>query len=206
MEYLKEIKNLNKYENIKTLLLNKIKCDKKREEINQNLTIELIIKNESHLKLCPLMLKKIKKICKNDEIEYIEIADHSIIKYKYKNKENIITDRACKNDTCRYAHKEIDLRVPYCLLNLFDCCDRNNNCKYIHASKSEILNSLPEVVLTTKKYYNENKEEIFKIFYYTNCVRIYNYKNYTTSVLHLSPEDKNNIYDLMVEKYNNIKL
>jgi hypothetical protein len=44
---------------------------------------------------------------------------------------------------------------------------------------------------------------MFKIFYYTNCVRIYNYIEMETSVLHnLSTDDKNNLYELLVKEYN----
>lgn len=212
---------LKKYEIIRENLLNIIKSVNETEYENaaRELTTEMIIQNNSKLKMCPLMLKYIKKIKKEEkacgkELEYIEIQDHSNIIYKFKG-EDIVKDRSCKNDVCRFAHKETELRVPICFLYKYNSCKYHNSpngelceCKFLHTDLNDELVKLPNIVLFTKKYIsnfnkNEKEEEMFKIFYYTNCVRIYNYKEMETSVLHnLSTDDKNNLYDLLVKEYN----
>ncbi len=105
--------------------------------------------------------------------------------------------------------------MPICFLHLYKSCKYHNSpngelceCKFLHTDLNDELAKLPNVVLFTKKYianYNNSGkgEEMFKIFYYTNCVRIYNYIEMETSVLHnLSTDDKNNLYELLVKEYN----
>jgi hypothetical protein len=207
---------MQKYEIIRENLLNIIKTTNtlEYEKALTSLTTEMIIQNSSMLKMCPLMLKYIRRLKKkeienNKELEYLSIQDHSNIVYKFKNEDSEIKDRCCKNDTCRFAHKETELRVPVCILYLYKSCKYHNSplgeiceCKYLHTDLNNEMVKLPNVVLFTKKYVTPSGEEIFKIFYYTNCVRIYNYKEMETSVLHdLTVEDRDKLYEMLIEEY-----
>ena len=151
--------------------------------------------------MCPMFLKQI-KILRSDvrELEYLYLIEHSKCEYKYKNDETIYTKRLCKNDVCRYAHSEEELRIPICILNMYNCCKKGDRyCKFDH---SYDLYKLPDIILHTKQYKNKEGKEVFKIFYYTECVRIYYYSTGITSVMHISEEDKENIYDTIVKEIN----
>jgi hypothetical protein len=170
------------------------------EEASKKIDVIFLLRNNSYIKMCPMFLKQLKRLqIDKKELEYIHLLEYSKCEYKYKNDETIYKKRLCKNDLCRYAHSEEELRVPLCVLNMYDCCKKGDNfCKFDHLTDIR----LPDIVLYTKQYKNKEGQEVFKIFYYTDCVRIYYYSTGVTSVLHISDEDKEKIYDIIVEEIN----
>ena len=170
------------------------------EKAKKLVTDEFILRNNSYTKLCPIMLKEIKKIQCRSKLESFTLLSYSKCQYKYENDELMYKKRCCNNELCRYAHKEDELRTPICILNLFNCCTNESDCYFDHKQEEP-----PHIVLSVKKYTTQGKD-IFKIFYYTNCVRIYYYDTGNTSVLHLSGEERNSIYDILVQKLNEKQL
>ena len=170
------------------------------EKAKKLITDEFILRNNSYTKLCPIMLKEIKKIQSRGKLESFTLLSYSKCQYKYENDELMYKKRCCNNELCRYAHKEDELRTPICILNLFKCCSNKDECYFDHKQEEP-----PHIVLSVKKYTTLGKD-IFKIFYYTNCVRIYYYDTGNTSVLHLSGEERNSIYDILVQKLNEKQL
>ena len=186
----------------------------KYEEAKNILNPLFILRNNSYTKICPMFLKQLTRLqskIDTNELEYLNLLEHSNCEYKYFNSDTVYKSRLCKSDVCRYAHSEEELRVPLCILHFFDCCKK---CTYDHTSinntklltfdkKEEIETVLPHIILYTKQYKNEDGKEIFKIFYYTDCVRIYYYSTNITSVMHLKDEDKETIFETIVKNLNN---
>jgi hypothetical protein len=170
------------------------------EKAKKNITDEYILRNNSYTKMCPVMLKEIKKIQTKNQLESFILLSFSKCEYKYKNDKMLYKKRCCSNELCRYAHKEDELRTPLCILNLYNCCNNSEKCYFDHKQEEP-----PHIVLSVKKYTTQGKD-IFKLFYYTNCVRIYYYDTGNTSVLHLSSEERNKIYDILVQKLNEKQL
>jgi hypothetical protein len=172
----------------------------KLEKAKEYITDDYILRNNSYTKMCPIMLKEIKKIQSKGKLESFTLLSYSKCQYKYENDDTLYKKRCCSNELCRYAHKDDELRTPICILNLFDCCSDEKNCYFDHKQEEP-----PHIVLSVKKYTTDGKD-IFKLFYYTNCVRIYYYDTGITSVLHLSQEERSSIYDILVCKLNEKQL
>ena len=111
------------------------------------ITDDYIVRNNSYTKMCPIMLKEIKKIQSKNQLESFTLLSYSKCQYKYENDDVMYKKRCCNNELCRYAHKDDELKTPICILNLFNCCSDEKNCYFDHKQEEP-----PHIVLSVKKY------------------------------------------------------
>ena len=152
------------------------------EQSNSIITNQFLERNSIKTKMCKNSQIKLEKFITKKRYTLISGPnEHSIAKFETTDESgNTITkeERLCFNDKCNYAHREEDLRKPLCIYNRFNCCT-NRKCENDHSDKD-----LPRTLnLGSKTYKDENGIDIFKIFYYLNSIRIFDYSNKVTSVV-----------------------
>ena len=112
--------------------------------------------------------------------------------------------RLCQKSCCFNAHNRETTRKAVCIFNLFNVCNKSEKeCGYIHVSFKEfdfasinmpLFEEIPKLVddyLTFEEnpenffeYKDENGNKLFKVFYYTHQVRIWNYNLNKTFILY----------------------
>lgn len=159
------------------------------EEANCVITNQFLERNSIRTKMCRNSQIKLDKFITKKGYTLISGPnEHSIAKFETTDKDNfgsIVTkeERLCFNDKCNYAHRDEDLRKPLCIYNIFNCCT-NKKCENDHSNRDPPR----DLNLGSKVYKDENGNDIFKIFYYINSIRIYDYSNKVTFIVNINDD------------------
>lgn len=176
--------------------------------VHDVITDQFVSRNTSNTKMCEIVTKKIKKggyVSKRQEelsLELnkkikIETDEHTNLFYKdecgeiqyvmktLQDSNTVVKDRLCSRPSCNYCHELSELRISICPLHLFGVCNDSKHCEY-HLDHTSMLFDLPQIVLGDKKYPDTKNTQVrdglFRIFYYTDRIRVYDYNTQNTFV------------------------
>jgi hypothetical protein len=163
---------------------NKGKTKEQVDEIIGNvykyITDQFLQRNQAKTCICEKAEKSFDSLLKNNNIQIIKVTEFGQLHYTENSNNNTIYKKLCTNEKCTKSHNVITKqpRNRICVTNLFGCCIYGKKCNHDHNPEinlQNVDNYLPEIVFDNKEQIILSKEDDYiSIFWYTDCIRIFN--------------------------------